>query len=384
MAGVYVGQFLFLGVQLPFLAGLLDARGFAAPAIGLMTGASLVLRLVLAPMFAYRVDTLPNPQRALWLTTAILCGLSALLLWPLSQVAMASVVVALLVVFGLVVPLTDAAALRADQRGELQYGAARGVGSVSFIIASVVGGMLVARFGDAAVVPWLVGAATFSTLSSFRMPRERAHAVGRRPTPSQALSLVRSRVFVLMLLSCGLVQGAHATYYGFSKLHWTAAGHSSAFIGQLWAVGVVAEVALLLGGRRLLSRLSPATLIAMGAAAAIPRWLLTGMSPSPLSLVGLQALHALTFAATHLGCMAFVERAVPGEYRTTALTVISTCGTGAVTGAATVVAGYLFDPSDPFAAYLLMSAMGGLGLLLALVLRRVWRGGPLHCQTPQA
>jgi hypothetical protein len=47
------------------------------------------------------------------------------------------------------------------------------------------------------------------------------------------------------IFAVGAVQAAHAFQYGFSAILWKAQGISEAVTGQLWAFGVVVEIALM-------------------------------------------------------------------------------------------------------------------------------------------
>ena len=82
-------------------------------------------------------------------------------------------------------------------------------------------------------------------------------------------------------------------------------------IGWLWAEGVIAEIILFAFGVRLVRWMGPATLIALGGLAGAVRWSVTGLTPGLGILVVMQALHAFTFAATHLGAIYFISRRVP-------------------------------------------------------------------------
>jgi PPP family 3-phenylpropionic acid transporter len=70
-------------------------------------------------------------------------------------------------------------------------------------------------------------------------------------------------------------------------------------------------------------------LIALGAGAALVRWLVMGLDPPLLLLLGLQILPALTFATAHIGAIHFIGRAVPEVQAGTAQALYSL-----VTGAA--------------------------------------------------
>ncbi len=63
-----------------------------------------------------------------------------------------------------------------------------------------------------------------------------------------------------------------AAYYGFSALHWQAAGLSEATIGWLWAEGVAVEVLLFALSGAVMARASPAALLMLAALAGMLRW----------------------------------------------------------------------------------------------------------------
>ena len=67
-----------------------------------------------------------------------------------------------------------------------------------------------------------------------------------------------------MVAAASLIQASHAVYYGFSTLDWRAAGLDGTTIGALWALGVVAEIALFALSGRLPAWISPTVLLAIG------------------------------------------------------------------------------------------------------------------------
>lgn len=368
-----------MGVYLPFFPGWLDEHGFSEQAIGFIGGGALILRLLLAPPIAYRAESLADPRTGLRFASAAMAIVTMALLVPLPGFLIAILATMMWFAFGVLVPLTDSAVMRADRRGELNYGTIRGIGSASFVMASLAGGAVIAVFGASASVYWMAVAAGGGWLASLALPNERARGstVRAKPNMAFALGLFRSRSFVLMVLASGLTQGAHAAYYAFSELHWSALGYSSVTIGMLWAFGVVCEVALLFAIRQVTGRFQPTQLILAGALASAIRWPLTGLSP-PLGLLFiLQSLHSLTFAATYVGTLEFIDRAVPPAYRTTAIAINSAFGIGAMTGLATIFIGGIFNRDAPFPAYAIMGAMGSLAVVLAIWLGRRWDGGLL-------
>lgn len=374
----YAGQFVLLGVQLPFFAGWLTLKGFTAPEIGLITGVALLARLAFGPMLAYWADHQSDERRALTLVSGLFAlGAAGLVLAP-GKIAIAASALLVLWTFGLLVPLTDAAVLRADRNGWLHYGRTRAWGSASFLLTNLAGGAFFAAAGVEKAAPVMALAAAFAFAASFFLPHRAGDRGGVRPISwREAPRLIRHRVFLLVLISAGLTQGAHAVYYAFSYLRWSEIGYSDFTIGALWAIGVTAEIGMLISARSIALRRSPTFLLALAGAAASARWLLTAAEP-PLAVLFLaQMMHALTFAAAYLGAIEFIDRAAPARLANTAMTLMSTTGVGALTGAATVAAGYIWQGAGPASAYAAMAAMGACAFALALIARTQWDGGRL-------
>jgi PPP family 3-phenylpropionic acid transporter len=183
-------------------------------------------------------------------------------------------------------------------------------------------------------------------------------------------SLWRNSAFVLVVAAASLTQSSHAFYYGFSTLEWRAAGVSGTVIGALWGIGVAAEVILFAVSARL-GALAPTLMIAIGAGGAVIRWTAMAFEPSATVLPMLQILHAASFAATHIGAMAFLARAVPKELSATAQGTLATAG-GILTASATGLSGLIYAASGSL-TYLVMAAMACVGGACALAAHRIQR-----------
>ena len=131
-------------------------------------------------------------------------------------------------------------------------------------------------------------------------------------------------------------------------------------IGALWGEGVMVEVLLFALGAAVTRRVSPPMLFALGGTAAVLRWTVTGLTDALPLLVLVQALHAITFGAVHLGSIQYVLRAVPKNLSATAMSLYQGAIVG-FTGITMLLAGPTYAR---FAggAYLGMAALGGVGL----------------------
>jgi len=83
----------------------------------------------------------------------------------------------------------------------------------------------------------------------------------------------------------------------------------------------------------------------------------------------LQAVHALTFAATFLAGVQIVERLSPPAAQTAAQTLSSVLSAGVLIGLATAASGPLYDRFG-FGGYWAMAGMALAGLIAAAPLRR--------------
>lgn len=372
-AALYSSKFISLGIQLPFFSGWLHWKGLTASEIGLLTGLALGARLVLGPFVALWADRRRDPRTGLRAVSAVFALSSMFLALAPGKSAIAAAGVAMLWAFGVLVPLADTAALRADRAGELHFGRTRAFGSSAFLLTTLIGGEALTRLGLDASVAIMAGAASLTLLASLILPPAAPRSPAANPF-EDAGKLLGARTFVAALAASALIQGAHATYYSFSALRWSELGYAPRIIGALWAAGVIAEIVLLTRMKGLVRRLGPQRLMMIGAAGATVRWLATAAEPPLAILFLVQTLHALSFAATYMGMIEFIDRAVPARLVNTAMAVNSTAGVGAMTGLATVSAGFLFQSQGASAAWLLMAAMASAGFACAFALSRVWKG----------
>ena len=94
------------------------------------------------------------------------------------------------------------------------------------------------------------------------------------------------------------------------------------------------------------------------------------------ALILLQALHAGTFAACHLGAMAFIQRALPSNGTALGQSIYYGLGTGATQAVIYQFAGLLYERFGQ-QAFLGMTAISAIGMICLLTLARRWDGGLL-------
>ncbi|HEY0103323.1 MAG TPA: MFS transporter [Brevundimonas sp.] len=370
----YVLLFGATGVSLPFAGLWFRAQGLSGAEIGIALSAPMLARVVTGPLLAVWADGFRlrrTPIALLGLAMALGYGGAGVAHGFLAQAACWFVGATAM---GVLVPLTDVLNLRLSSRGGFSFALPRGAGSVAFVAANIgIGALLLTAPVDAVIV-WLVAAslALAAVAAALLPPEPVADGVGLSGRERfRGLShLVADPVFVTAIFAVGAVQAAHAFQYGFSAILWKTQGISEAVTGQLWAFGVICEIALmwLFEPWRRRAGIGPWPLLAAGAAIAVVRWGAMALAPPLWLLWPLQALHALTFAATFLAGIQIVERVVPRDSQTAAQMLSSVVSAGLLIGLATAVSGPLYDRYGA-GGYWAMAVMAAAGLLACLPLR---------------
>ncbi len=378
---LFAAQFAAIGAMMPFLPAVLQSKGLSAEQVSAVLAAGSAVRLLAAPAIGRGADRLGDPRRVLALAAAVAgCTAAGYALAPGGASAFAALLgIALLhsLFLAPVVPLSDALCLGASRRSRLEYARVRSAGSAAYILGAVAAGQAVALAGPASAVWLYAGGLLLAALAARGLPGEEGPAGGGGGRAGFAAPF-REPAFRWLLPLSALIQGSHALYYGFSTIHWTAAGLSPGVIGLLWAEGVVVEVLLFLWGGPLAARLGPARLAALAAGAGVVRWGVTAETTWLPALAAVQVLHALTFGAQHLGAMRVLATLPPGQ-AATAQTLHSSLGTGLAMGLLTLLSGTLYDRlgGDGFWAMAVLCAAAlpaALGLRAALARRRAAGG----------
>jgi PPP family 3-phenylpropionic acid transporter len=371
----YVVSYLGTGVSLPFISTYFRSRGLSGAEIGAVLAVPLLARPFLGPALAVWADgfTLrrtPLVLLALGAAGGYLAMLAAPGFWGLLVCWLVG-----MTFLTTLTPLIDVITLRRSRLDGFNYGVPRGAGSAAFIVANLAMGAILAVMAPSVIVAWITTAAIgVAVVSALVLPPERVHDAGvAKLGPAERWKglggLLRDRTFVLAVITAGLIQGAHAFYYGFSALLWRKDGISAPMIGVLWGVGVAVEVGFMWFAEPWRRKVGPERLLVLGGAAALLRWTAYAFTPPLWLLFPLQALHALTFAASFMASLRLIERLAPPQSASAAQAINSALSAGFMLGVGTLAAGPLFDAFGT-KGYLAMAVMGGLGLVGAVMLTR--------------
>jgi PPP family 3-phenylpropionic acid transporter len=161
--------------------------------------------------------------------------------------------------------------------------------------------------------------------------------------------------------------------YSFGTLTWRGAGIDDVTISALWGEGVAVEILMMLGSGWLIQRIGVTGMIGLGLACGLVRWTGLAFTTDLWALVLLQALHAGTFAASHLGAMGFIQRALPASGVALGQSLYYALGMGVTQAVIYQFAGLLHEHYGQH-AFLGMTAISAVGMVSLLLLARMWKG----------
>jgi PPP family 3-phenylpropionic acid transporter len=245
-----------------------------------------------------------------------------------------------------------------------RYARIRVWGSVGFIVTVIVLGWLVEWQGAEILLPsvlFIFIAIWFSALL-VRDPDPEPH-----PQDQQSLAQILKRPAIIgFFVAVFLMQASHGPYYAFYSIFMTDHGYNETLIGQLWALGVLAEVGLFVVMHHLLERFGARRVLVFSLLAAALRWLLIGGFVESLPiLVIAQLLHAATFGTFHAAGIHLVQHYFRGRHKGRGQALYSSVSFGAGGAVGSLASGYAWEGLGPGMTFVTASLLALLGAFVA-------------------
>jgi PPP family 3-phenylpropionic acid transporter len=245
-----------------------------------------------------------------------------------------------------------------------RYSGIRLWGSIGFICTVAGLGLLLDSFGHRLIPMVLLALFALIWLSSLVVPD---HPVDVSTQTHEPLRQVLRRPSVLaVLLSCFLIQASHGPYYTFFTLYLEDYGYSRTSIGQLWALGVVAEIGVFLVMHRWLPRFGARRLLLVSVALTALRWLLiAGWADSLVVILFAQTLHAASFGVYHAVSIHLIHQYFVGRNQGRGQALYSSLSFGAGGAVGSLAAGYLWTGIGPEWTYVVAAGVSALAFIVA-------------------
>ncbi len=254
-----------------------------------------------------------------------------------------------------------------------RYSSIRLWGSIGFIIA-VAGIGSVLDLQGAGILPFvLVALFAGIWMASLLVSEQAAHHLPVKHVPLS--QLLRNPQVLALLAVCFLMQMSHGPYYTFYTIYLEEHHYSSWLIGQLWSLGVVAEVVLFLLMPMLVPRFGLRKLLMLSLLLAALRWLMIGFYVDTLwLLIVAQTLHAASFGIYHASAIELIHRYFTGPHQGKGQALYSSLSFGAGGAMGSLYSGLIWDSAGATVAFVIASSVA----LLALVISWIWILPEMH------
>jgi len=184
----------------------------------------------------------------------------------------------------------------------------------------------------------------------------------------ESLKVILSKPKVIaLLLACFLMLASHGPYYTFYSIYLEDHGYSRSFIGQMWALGVVAEVVLFLFMHRLIvSGLRKLFLLSLFLASV--RWLLIAFFVDNLVLLCLaQLLHAATFGICHAVAIQYIHKYFRGKLQGRGQGLYSSTSFGAGFAIGSLLTGFGWETLGATTCFMIASVSAFVAMIIAFI-----------------
>jgi PPP family 3-phenylpropionic acid transporter len=380
LSSFYLFYFAALGALIPFWTLYLSWLGFSSIEIGQLMAIPTATKIVAPYLWGWLGDHIGR-RMAIVRTGSLLAFLTFLLVFWLTDYAGLALAMSLFSFFwNAVLPQVEVVTFHYLKDETPKYSRIRVWGSVGFVVAVTGLGFIVDSLGPSSILPVLAVLYLGIWLASLLIPENEEETATDDPHVPIGSFMLQPGILAFFA-ACLLMQMSHGSYYTFYSIYLESQGYSKSLIGELWALGVVAEVVVyIFFMHAALVRFGAIRLLMFSLLLAALRWLLIGSFSENLPvLLFAQLLHAATFGIFHAAAIHSVHHRFPRRLlgRGQALYSSVSFGLGGTLGS--LSSGYLWEFFGAFTSFL-VSTMISLAAFLILFL--AYRSGQFATQAP--
>jgi MFS transporter, PPP family, 3-phenylpropionic acid transporter len=362
----YLFYYAVLGATIPYWSLFLKEAGFTVQAIGWLTAVMAGTRIISPNIWGWVADR--TQQRVKIIQVGAFLGFAFCfgLFFARSFFWMALVTISFSFFWNAILAQFEVLTLEHLHDKRSTYSHVRLWGSIGFILA-VMGLGLIFDYISVINLPFFMvvflGLVWFSTLRV--KERQFTHVHNDKPG---LCSILKHPAVIALFVVYFLLQVAHGPYYTFFSIYLENIAYSRTVIGQLWALGVVAEVLLLLCMHRLIGRFTLRHIMLFGLLMTTLRWLMIAFMADHLgALLLAQCLHAFSFGALHAAGIEVVQRLFAGGHEGQGQALYIAVGFGAGNAVGAGLSGYLWSSPGPSMSYAIAAGISAVAMVIAFV-----------------
>lgn len=352
----YFFYFASLGVLIPYWSLYLKSIGYSVADIGEIMAVIMGTKIVAPNIWGWIADHTGQRMRIIRLASVLSALVFAGVYVSDSYGWMVVVMLLFSFFWNANLPQFEATTLSHLGTQAHRYSRIRLWGSIGFILSVVVVGSITENYGadwvPASVLVLLIGIWFFSLVTP---DNDNGNQI---ETESGFRQVMRRPEVLALFVVCFLLQASHGPYYAFYTIYLEEHGYSRSLIGQLWALGVIAEILVFMAMHRLLPRFGARYLLALSLLLSAVRWIVIGAAvDSHLLMIFAQTLHAASFGLYHAVAIHLVHRFFPGRLQGRGQALYSSLSFGAGGAIGALYSGYIWESGGAHIAYITGAAM---------------------------
>jgi len=366
LSGYYFLFFVTVGIYMPYWSLYLRSINFNAEQIGILSAIVVGTKIFSTYLWGWVVDHAGQRMRVIKFASLFSALTFIAVLFVKDFWALAFIMFLFAIFWSASLPQIEAATLSYLGESSHAYTIIRLWGSVGFIM--IVWGLgIVFESLSISYVPLILlvsmALVWLLTLSIPDTPPE------PHDESQESLKVILSKPRVIaLLLACFLMLASHGPYYTFYSIYLEDHGYSSSFIGQMWALGVVAEVVLFLFMHRLIVVSGLRKLFLLSLFLASTRWLLIAFFVDNLLLLCLaQLLHAATFGICHAVAIQYIHKYFRGKLQGRGQGLYSSTSFGAGFAIGSLLTGFGWETLGATTCFTVASISAFVAMIIAWI-----------------
>lgn len=340
IASQYFLYFGVLGIFLPYFNLYCYHLAFSGFQIGTLSAIRSIAMVLFSLLWSILADRFQIRRRLYILCSFISTALWVFYLYVTDFTSMLIVTIFYVIFYAPLISFLEAFTMDVLGQEKKSYGRIRVWGSISFILVVVAIGKIIDLYSLEIILVLILAGSLLQSAISIRLPDIRTTEKTR--LTSGAKVFLKRRVFIFLFCAF-LMLVSHGAYYGFFSIHLENLGYGNTFIGVVWALATVAEILVMITSDAIFRRFSLEGVLFFSFMVGALRWFAFFFAISPVAILLLQVLHAVTYGTFHMASILYIDSLTPDEAKTLGQAVNNsvTYGLGLMVGF--LINGYLYE-----------------------------------------
>jgi len=342
LSSFYFFYFASIGALIPYWGLYLKSEGYSAQQIAFVFAVIMGTKVIAPNIWGWIADRMGQRMRIIRIASflSVLTFLGVFISLDYSWLLFVMMVFSFF--WNANLPQFEAVTLSHLGKDTHRYSAIRLWGSWGFVLLVIVLGVVFETYG-VAHFPLIFSMLLLGIWACSFLVSDKQNVCSKSDN-IDLMSVLRQPHVIAFLLICLLLQASHGPYYAFYSIYLEQNQYSRSLIGELWALGVIAEIVIFMVMHKLLPRWGVQRLLAISLLLTGIRWLIIGhYVDSLVMLIIAQCFHAASFGVFHAVAIHLIHQFFPGSVQGRGQALYSSLSFGAGGALGAIYSGYSWD-----------------------------------------